>query len=95
MRTEFDKFGATLERTQKRLDDAHRELDELVGVRTRQIQRRLSSVERIEDPATANALLLGDETGQRRRAIIFVIVPVWRLTSVAQVAIISGCEMRL
>ncbi len=63
VRTEFDKFGATLERTQKRLDDAHRELDELVGVRTRQIQRRLSSVERIEDPATANALLLGDETG--------------------------------
>lgn len=60
VRTEFDKFGATLERTQKRLDDAHRELDELVGVRTRQIQRRLSSVERIEDPATANALLLGD-----------------------------------
>ena len=63
VRTEFDKFGATLERTQKRLDDAHRELDELVGVRTRQIQRRLSSVERIEDPATASALLLGDETG--------------------------------
>ena len=63
VRTEFDKFGATLERSQKRLDYAHRELDELVRVRTRQIQRRLSSVERIEDPATANALLLGDETG--------------------------------
>lgn len=63
VRTEFDKFGATLERTQKRLDDAHRELDELVGTRTRQIQRKLRSVERIEDPATANALLLGDEPG--------------------------------
>ena len=61
VRAEFDKFGATLERTQKRLDDAHRELDELVGKRTRQIQRKLRSVERIEDPALSNALLLPDE----------------------------------
>ena len=61
VRAEFDKFGATLERTQKRLDDAHRELDELVGKRTRQIQRKLRSVERIEDPALSSALPLPDE----------------------------------
>lgn len=62
VRTEFDKFGATLERTQKRLDDAHRELDELVGTRTRQIQRKLRSVERIEDPAAISALLPSDDS---------------------------------
>ena len=61
VRTEFEKFGATLERTQKRLDDAHRELDELVGTRTRQIQRKLRSVERIEDPAARSALLSLDD----------------------------------
>lgn len=61
VRTEFEKFGTTLERTQKRLDDAHRELDELVGTRTRQIQRKLRSVERIEDPAARSALLSLDD----------------------------------
>lgn len=61
VRTEFEKFGATLERTQKRLDDAHRELDELVGTRTRQIQRKLRSVERIEDPVARSALLSLDD----------------------------------
>jgi len=61
VRTEFDKFGETLEKAQKRLDDANRELDQLVGVRTRQIQKKLRSVERIEDPTAANALLSIDE----------------------------------
>ena len=63
VRTEFDKFGATLERTQKRLDDAHRELDELVGTRTRQIQRKLRSVERMDDAAAARALLADEPAG--------------------------------
>ncbi|MBQ3073745.1 MAG: DNA recombination protein RmuC [Ruminococcus sp.] len=45
VKTEFDKFNDVLEMTQQRLDQANRELDKLVGVRTRQIRRKLSSVQ--------------------------------------------------
>ncbi len=45
VKTEFDKFGAVLEATQNRLDQANRELDKLVGVRTRAIQRKLKDVQ--------------------------------------------------
>ena len=40
VKQEFDKFGDVLEATQQRLDQANKELDKLVGVRTRQIQRK-------------------------------------------------------
>ena len=43
VKQEFDKFGDVLEATQQRLD--HKELDKLVGVRTRQIQRKLKDVQ--------------------------------------------------
>lgn len=42
---EFDKFGSVLEATQQRLEQANSELDKLVGVRTRQIQRRLEKLQ--------------------------------------------------
>lgn len=42
---EFDKFGDVLAATQQRLDQANKELDKLVGVRTRQIQRKLKDVQ--------------------------------------------------
>ncbi len=45
VKTEFNKFGNVLEKTQKRLEEANNELDKLVGVRTRQIQRKLKDVE--------------------------------------------------
>ncbi|MGN0453410.1 MAG: DNA recombination protein RmuC [Ruminococcus sp.] len=45
VKTEFDKFSEVLELTQQRIDQANKELDKLVGVRTRQIQRKLSSVQ--------------------------------------------------
>lgn len=41
---EFDKFGSVLQMTQQRLEQANQELDKLVGVRTRQIQRKLRQV---------------------------------------------------
>jgi DNA recombination protein RmuC len=44
VKTEFDKFGSALTMTQQRLEQANQELDKLVGVRTRQIQRRLKSI---------------------------------------------------
>ena len=45
VKTEFDKFNEVLEATQQRLNQANSELDKLVGVRTRQIQRKLSGVQ--------------------------------------------------
>lgn len=58
VRTEFDKFGDILSVTQTRLEQANKELDKLVGVRTRAIQRRLRDVERLDD--THAAALLDD-----------------------------------
>lgn len=45
VKQEFDKFNDVLVLTQQRLDQANKELDKLVGVRTRQIQRKLKNVQ--------------------------------------------------
>ncbi|MBQ4104764.1 MAG: DNA recombination protein RmuC [Clostridia bacterium] len=45
VKNEFEKFNDVLAMTQQRLDQANSELDKLVGVRTRQICRKLSSVQ--------------------------------------------------
>ncbi len=44
VRTEFDKFQDTLQKTQERLVKANNDLDMLIGVRTRQIRRSLKNV---------------------------------------------------
>ena len=44
VKTEFAKFGETLSKTQKRLDEANKELDDLVGKRTRAIQKKLDNI---------------------------------------------------
>ena len=49
VRGEFDKFGEVLEASQKHLQQVSGDLDQLVGVRTRQIQSRLKNVEKLED----------------------------------------------
>ena len=49
VKSEFDTFGEVLELTQKRLEQANKELDKLVGVRTRQIQSKLRSVSSLSD----------------------------------------------
>lgn len=55
VKTEFDTFASVLEATQNRLNQANAELDKLVGVRTRQIQRTLKNVESlpIDSPMAA------------------------------------------
>lgn len=58
VKTEFDKFGAVIETAQQRLEQVGGDLDKLVGVRTRQIQRRLRSV--TELPEAQAAALLSD-----------------------------------
>ena len=56
VKTEFETFERVLTATQGRLDQASRELDKLVGVRTRQIRRKLKEVETL-DSAAAGAIL--------------------------------------
>lgn len=56
VKTEFEKFAAVLEATQTRIDQANKELDKLVGVRTRSIIRSLKDVQ-----STVDALPEGDE----------------------------------
>ncbi|MBQ9414325.1 MAG: DNA recombination protein RmuC [Clostridia bacterium] len=58
VRSEFEKFEAILVATQTKLDQANKDLDKLVGVRTRAIRRRLRDVEKIGD---TEALPLLDE----------------------------------
>lgn len=50
VKSEFDKFNDVLLLTQQRLDQANAELDKLVGVRTRQICRKLSGVQANDTP---------------------------------------------
>ena len=49
VKTEFDKFGSVVQAAQNRLEQASDELDKLVGVRTRQIQRKLANVTNLAD----------------------------------------------
>ena len=44
VRTEFEKFGNVLEKTQTKMEQAQKDLETLVGVRTRGIQRALKNV---------------------------------------------------
>ena len=49
VKTEFDRFEEALRMTQQRIKQANDELDKLVGVRTRQIQRKLKDISIMED----------------------------------------------
>ena len=49
VKSEFDKFGSVLENAQNKLNLAQKELDNLVGVRTRQIQKKLDKVVSLEN----------------------------------------------
>lgn len=56
VKAEFDTFGQALAQAQNRLNQASSELENLVGVRTRQIQRKLQQV----------TLLPGEESGEEK-----------------------------
>ena len=53
VKTEFDKFGTVLAAAQQRLNQANSELDKLVGVRTRKIQRHLRDVTALPEEETS------------------------------------------
>lgn len=61
VKTEFGKFGGTLERVRRQLDTASRTIDE-TGIRTRAMTRRLQAVERMEESDAAEVLGLSPAT---------------------------------
>jgi DNA recombination protein RmuC len=49
VKTEFTKFGDLITKAQKKISEAHTDLDNLVGTRTRVIQRKLKEVEELPE----------------------------------------------
>lgn len=56
VKTEFGKFGGVLEKAQKKISEANKELDSLVGTRTRLMLSKLKKVQEL--PATESVKLL-------------------------------------
>ncbi len=61
VKKEFDTFGTVLNSAQKKLEQANSELDKLVGVRTRAIERKLKSVETLDDGTSRQILEIDEE----------------------------------
>ena len=68
VKTEFDKFGQGLAKMQQRLRQTDEELDQLIGVRSRAISRKLRSVQSL-DEASASALLEVDDMNELPKAL--------------------------
>jgi len=58
VKTEFGKFGGVLEKAQKKINEANKELDTLVGTRTRIMMSKLKKVEEL--PTADSTELLGE-----------------------------------
>lgn len=56
VKTEFEKFGGMLEKAQKNIQSANNQIEEVMGRRTRAIQRHLRNIEAL--PPTESELLL-------------------------------------
>ncbi len=67
VKTEFEKFGQGLSKMQQRLRQTDEELDQLIGVRSRAISRKLRAVQLLDEPAAAALLELDAELQQRLR----------------------------
>ena len=64
VKTEFDKFGQGLSKMQQRLRQTDEELDQLIGVRSRAISRKLRNVQSLDEAAAATLLELDNEPGR-------------------------------
>jgi DNA recombination protein RmuC len=62
IKTEFERFGTVLKKAQEKIKEADDEIDKLVGVRTRQIQRKLKNVHEL--PSQESLLYISDETSE-------------------------------
>ena len=57
VKNEFEKFGGILEKAKEKIQGGLTDMDSLVGVRTRAIQRKLRSVESLQDSSLEKGLL--------------------------------------
>ena len=60
VKTEFGKFGGMLQKVQKNLETAGSQLDEVIGKRTRAIERKLRNVQELPADQSANILAIGE-----------------------------------
>ena len=58
VKTEFEKFGDILEKSQQKLQQVNSDLDTLIGARSRAITRKLRSIEKLDSSEAEN--LIGD-----------------------------------
>jgi len=58
VKTEFERFGIVLKKAREKIDQVGSEIDELVGTRTRQIQRKLKNVQEL--PLQESKLYISD-----------------------------------
>lgn len=56
VKTEFNKFGGVLEKAQKKINEANKEIDTLVGTRTRMMMSKLKKVEELPSTDSKNVL---------------------------------------
>ncbi|MFZ9027362.1 MAG: DNA recombination protein RmuC [Crocinitomicaceae bacterium] len=56
VKTEFNKFGGVLEKAQKKINEANKEIDTLVGTRTRMMMSKLKKVEELPAVDSQNVL---------------------------------------
>lgn len=56
VKTEFNKFGGVLEKAQKKINEANKEIDTLVGTRTRMMMSKLKKVEELPSMDSKNVL---------------------------------------
>ena len=59
VKTEFGKFGDVLKKAQEKIVNASKDIDQLVGARTRKIQSKLRDIETL--PGNETNLLLNNE----------------------------------
>lgn len=64
VKTEFSKFGGMLEKVQKNLETAGSQLDEVIGKRTRAIERKLRQVQELPADHSRDILALDDELAE-------------------------------
>lgn len=60
VKTEFGKFGGMLQKVQNNLETASTQLDEVIGRRTRAIERKLKGVQELPAEQSASILAIGD-----------------------------------
>ena len=61
VKTEFSKFGGVLEKAQKKINEANKELDALVGTRTKMMLSKLKRVEELPGPEADSLLEEGGD----------------------------------